>query len=32
VRAGVSPAYVLLAHGAYWCGLAWRARRRGSLS
>jgi hypothetical protein len=28
VRAGVSPAYVLLAHGAYWCGLAWRSRRR----
>jgi hypothetical protein len=28
VRAGVSPAYVLLAHGAYWCGLAWRTFRR----
>ncbi len=28
VRAGVSPAYVLLAHGAYWCGLAWRRRTR----
>jgi hypothetical protein len=27
VRAGVSPAYVLLAHGAYWCGLATRAFR-----
>ena len=28
--AGVSPAYVLLAHGAYWCGLAWHCwtRRR----
>jgi Glycosyl transferase family 2 len=26
VRAGVSPAYVLLAHGAYWCGLAWHRR------
>jgi len=24
VRAGVSPAYVVLAHGSYWCGLAWR--------
>jgi hypothetical protein len=28
VRAGVSPAYVLLAHGAYWCGLIWRRRTR----
>ena len=28
VRAGVSPAYVLLAHGAYWCGLARRRLRR----
>jgi Glycosyl transferase family 2 len=28
VRAGVSPAYVLLAHGAYWCGLARRSRNR----
>ncbi|HEY7102315.1 MAG TPA: glycosyltransferase [Mycobacteriales bacterium] len=28
VRAGVSPGYVLLAHGAYWCGLAWRTSRR----
>ena len=27
-RAGVSPAYVLLAHGAYWCGLAWHRTRR----
>ena len=25
-RAGVSPAYVLLAHGSYWCGLAWHRR------
>ena len=28
VSAGVSPAYVLLAHGAYWCGLAWRRARQ----
>jgi hypothetical protein len=28
VRAGVSPAYVLLAHGAYWCGLAWHRGTR----
>lgn len=28
VRAGVSPGYVLLAHGAYWCGLAWHSRTR----
>jgi hypothetical protein len=28
MRAGVSPAYVLLAHGAYWCGLAWRRATR----
>jgi hypothetical protein len=28
IRAGVSPAYVLLAHGAYWCGLARRSTRR----
>jgi hypothetical protein len=27
IRAGVSPGYVLLAHGAYWCGLAWRRAR-----
>jgi Glycosyl transferase family 2 len=27
IKAGVSPAYVVLAHGAYWCGLAWRASR-----
>jgi Glycosyl transferase family 2 len=26
VRAGVGPGYVLLAHGAYWCGLAWHRR------
>ena len=26
IRAGVSPAYVLLAHGSYWCGLGWRRR------
>jgi hypothetical protein len=24
IRAGVGPGYVLLAHGSYWCGLAWR--------
>lgn len=24
VRARVAPAYVLLAHGSYWCGLGWR--------
>jgi Glycosyl transferase family 2 len=28
VRAGVSPAYVLLAHGSYWAGLAWRRCRK----
>jgi hypothetical protein len=28
IRAGVSPGYVLLTHGAYWCGLIWRGRSR----
>jgi glycosyltransferase involved in cell wall biosynthesis len=28
IRTGVNPAYVLLAHGSYWCGLAWRRRQR----
>lgn len=30
IGAGVSPGYVLLAHGSYWCGLAWRRARRRS--